>query len=163
MGLDISIKLNIEIASEELRNKFYIWSNEYASDEIGCLSRDFCNMVLSQHSDSGEPIISELSKVLSFDCKFLQEPKVNHIEEDEDTRYQFGWVNSISYLNNLKIVKTLVQSNSDMSSKIDLSEDWKYYFSGQDKYSFQQDIDHLIEVLEIGNLQGLTEICYSVG
>jgi hypothetical protein len=93
----------------------------------------------------------------------FQEPKVNHIEEDEDTRYQFGWVNSISYLNNLKIVKTLVQSNSDMSSKIDLSEDWKYYFSGQDKYSFQQDIDHLIEVLEIGNLQGLTEICYSVG
>jgi hypothetical protein len=41
MGLDISIKLNIEIASEELRNKFYTWSNEYTSDEIGCLSRDF--------------------------------------------------------------------------------------------------------------------------
>jgi hypothetical protein len=119
--------------------------------------------VLSQHFDRGEPIISELSKVLGFDCKFIQEPKVNHIEEDEETRFQFGWVNSNSYLNNLKIVKTLVQSNSDMSSKIDLSEDWKYYFSGQDKYSFQQDIDHLIEVLEIGNLQGLTEICYSVG
>ena len=163
MGFDIGLKLNKEIASDGLRNKFYSWNTENTSDDIYCLSRGFCNMILSQHYDDSEPVISELNEVLGYDCSFIQEPKVNHNEEDEETRFKFGWANSVQFLDNLKKVKTLIQDNSDFSKNIELSEDWKYYFSGQDEDCFPQDIDNLIEVIEIGNSQGVTEICYSVG
>ena len=163
MGMDIGLKLNKVITSDQLRNKFYSWNTENTSDDIYCLSRGFCNMILSQHYNDGEPVISELNEILEFDCSFIQEPKANHNDEDAETRFQFGWVNSVQFLNNLRKIKTLIQDNSDFSKNIDLNEDWKYYFSGQDDDCFPQDIDNLIEVIEIGNSQGVTEICYSVG
>jgi hypothetical protein len=163
MGLDIGLKLNKAIASDKLRNQFYNWSTENTSDDIYCLSRGYCNLVMSKHYADSEPLITELNKVLEADCSFIQEPKVNHYEEDEVTKFQFGWISSTQFLDNLKYVKSLIQNKSDFSSRMNLNDDWKYYFGGQDEYCFSQDIDNLIEVIEIGNLQGVTKVCYSAG
>jgi cobalamin biosynthesis protein CbiG len=164
MSMDIGIKLNKEVSSDQLRDKFYSWEKETnISDDIYCLSPSYCGMVLSKHYENSEPIISELSKALNFDCTFIQEPKVNHNEEDEETRFQFGWVNSISFLDNLKNLKKAIDTNSEFQNKLNLKDEWKWYFDKKNIDTFSQEIDNLIEVLEVGNSQGVTEICYSVG
>ncbi len=163
MGLDIGLKLNKEVVSNDLKNQFYSWSDDDASDDIYCLSRGYCNLVLAQHFADSEPIIIELSRVLQFDCCFIDKPKANHCEEDEATRFQFGWVDSVQFLEKLIILKGLVDARPDFSKDLKLSNVLKYYFSKQEDGDFFEDISNLIKVLEIGNAQGVTEICYSVG
>jgi hypothetical protein len=157
MGIDIGIKLNKKIASDDLKSKFYSYEEGNASDDICCLSRAFYSLVTK------DDIIDELNKVLKFDCTFLQEPKLNHVEENDDTKFQFGWVNSVLFLENLKEVKNRINLKSNYFEKMNLNSNWIYYFREQGNGYFIDDINNLIEVIEIGNIQGLTEICYSIG
>jgi hypothetical protein len=118
---------------------------------------------MSKHYSDSEPLITELNKALEVDCSFIQEPKVNHCEEDEETKFQFGWVSSSQFLGNLKNVRSLIQNNSDFSKKMNLNENWQDYFSRQDEHCFLQDIYNLIKIIEISNFQGVNDICYSAG
>lgn len=164
MSIDIGIKLNKEISSDELRDKFYPWEKETnLSDNIYCLSPSYCGMVLSQHYEDSEHIILELSNALNFNCKFIKEPKANHNEEDEETRFQFGWVDSTSFLENLKGLRLAIDANPDFHNKLNLNNEWKWYFNKNNKDTFSQEVDNLIEIIEVGNSQNVTEICYSVG
>jgi hypothetical protein len=164
MSFNIGLKLNKQVSSDILRDKFYSWETENnSSDDIYCLSPSYCGIVLSQHYEDSEPLIQELSSALSYDFKFIQEPKANHNEEDEETLFQFGWVSSTSFLDNLKNVRKVIDANPDFHSKLNLSDEWKWYFNNNNKDTFSQEINNLIEVLEIGNSQGVTEICYTVG
>ncbi len=163
MGLDIGLKLNKEVASAALRDKFYSTNTANTADDIYCMSRGYCNLILSKHSPESEELVAELSKALAFDCGFLQEPKVNHYEEDEETKFQFGWVNSTQFLDNLKKVKALMHDKTGFSANMNLSEAWKQYFGGQDPHSFSQDVENIIEIIDVANAQGTTELCYSVG
>lgn len=164
MSMDVGLKLNKEISSDTLRDKFYSWETEKnSSDDIYCLSPGFCSLALGKLFEDSEPIISELSKALNFECNFIEEPKANHSEEDEETRFQFGWVSSTLYLENLKKMRTLIDTNPDFYTKLDLTNQWEWYFDKKNEGTFSQDIDNLIEVLEVGNSQGVIEICYTAG
>lgn len=162
MGFDIGLKLNKEITSDELRKKLYSYENEKSTDNICCLSRGFCNMVLSQFIDD-ESIMPELSGKLNFDCSFLEEPKANHIDEDDETKFQFGWVDSSLFLENLKELKKALDNNPTFYENLDLEEDWQYYFNKENEDCFYQDIQNIIEILEVANNQGVTELCYTIG
>lgn len=162
MGFDIGLKLNKAIASDDIKKQFYPHDDENTNDEIFCLTRAYCNMILTQHFTDSEPIISELSRVLQFDCSFLEEPKANHSEEDESTRFQFGWVNSFHFLDNLMQLKDTIQTQPNFSKNLNLNYNWTYYFTKQEEEDFFKDIDNLIKVLEVAHSQGVTEICYSV-
>ena len=162
MGLDISLKLNKQIESVELKNQFYAWNTNNSSDDICCLSRAYCGLMLMQFDSYGNEVVGELNRVLEFDCSFLQEPKPNHVDEKEDTLFKFGWVNTIEFLGNLKKLEKTLQMKPDFSQSLNVDANWKNYFNGQGRGTFFEDITNLIKVLEIGNEQGLTEICYVV-
>lgn len=163
MSMSIGLKLNKVISSDILRDKFYSWETETnKSDDIYCLSSGFCSIVMAKHFEESEPIISELSKSLNYDCTFIEEPKANHSEEDEETQFKFGWINSEIYLDNLKKIKIIIDTNSEFFKNLNLSSEWSWYFDNKNEDTFSQDIINLIEVIEIGNEQGVSEICYTV-
>jgi phage pi2 protein 07 len=161
MGFDISLKLNKVIDATEIRDKFAPYVDNQ-SDSISCLSRGFCNLVLNQHFPDNEPLILELSKALEFNCSFIEEPKANHFEEDEETRFKFGWVKSDIFLSNLVKLNEQLELKPQFSKNLDLSSDWIYYFEEDEENNFRQDIRNLIGVIEICNQQEITEICYVV-
>jgi hypothetical protein len=161
MGLDIGIKFNKEIVSKTLSDKFS--KSEEKLDNLYCLSRGYCHMIMMKEFSDGEPVIEELEKALDYDCSFIQEPKANHYEEGDDTLFQFGWVNSIDFLKDLTEVQKMLKINLHNLKKLNLEDNWVDYFNEKGEYGFKNDIDNLMEVLDIANKKGVTEICYTIG
>lgn len=159
MGLDISIKLNKKIKSDYLKEKYHLWTDE--SDDIVCLSRDYCNLMLMQFEPENEQFFSDLNTTFGYDCSFLQKPKLNHPEESEETLFQFGWLKSNDFLEQLKQLKLVIENKRDFVPHVHWPLEWIEYFITEG--SFLINISNLIEVLEIGNQQGVTEVCYVIG
>jgi len=159
MGFDIGIRMNKKIESVYLKEKFHPWVEE--DFDFGCLSRGYCSLMLLQFESGNEELFIDLKNVFGYDCTFLQRPKVNHVEEGEDTLFQFGWEESKGFLAQLKELKLIIDSKQGFIKPPHWPLEWEEYFITDG--SFLKDIANLVEVLEVGNAEGVTEVCYVIG